>query len=258
MTRDPPASFHDEEQRLRHVYELRDRGIHGGRKVSREQRSLFHPGQLFMAQSFEWEVLRLLKREGYSQLETRRILDVGCGNGTWLGQLIRYGAEPANLAGIDLSAERIEQARMRLPSDVTLVCHSAGAMDFPDAAFDLLFQCTVFTSILDPGLKQQVASEMRRVVRPDGLIVWFDYFVDNPRNPDVRGVGRREIHALFADSHLVLRRVILAPPIARLIGPYSRLACFFLEKLSPLRAYYLAAIRPNKAQVAEPAMITQR
>jgi hypothetical protein len=42
-------------------------------------------------------------------------------------------------------------------------------------------------------MKEQVASEMLRVVKEDGLILWYDYHVNSRWNPDVRGVKRQEI-----------------------------------------------------------------
>ena len=63
---------------------------------------------------------------------------------------------------------------------------------------------------------------MMRVVRPGGLILWYDYHVNNPFNPDVRAVTARELSALFQDCDIERRRVTLAPPLARLVGPRSR------------------------------------
>jgi hypothetical protein len=34
---------------------------------------------------------------------------------------------------------------------------------------------------------------MVRVLKPEGLILWYYYHVNNPSNPDVRGVKCREI-----------------------------------------------------------------
>ena len=36
-------------------------------------------------------------------------------------------------------------------------------------------------------MKQAVAEEMLRVLKPQGLILWYDYHVNNPWNKDVRG-----------------------------------------------------------------------
>jgi len=67
-----------------------------------------------------------------------------------------------------------------------------------DASFDVVTQFTVFSSILDPDLKEQVAQEMIRVTKPGGYILWFDFFVNNPFNHDVRGIGKREIRGLVS------------------------------------------------------------
>src|SRR3712207_7932261 len=59
--------------------------------------------------------------------------------------------------------------------------------------YTTLFRSTVFTSVLDASMQQQMAAEMRRVVKRNGLILWYDYHVNNPWNSDVRGIKRQEI-----------------------------------------------------------------
>jgi hypothetical protein len=46
-------------------------------------------------------------------------------------------------------------------------------------------------------------------------VLWYDFSVDNPHNPDVRGVPLRRLHALFPQAQMRHRRVTLAPPLAR-------------------------------------------
>ena len=53
---------------------------------------------------------------------------------------------------------------------------------------EVVLQSTVFASIVYPDLKRRVAAEMMRVVKPDGFMLWYDYHVNNPWNPEVRGV----------------------------------------------------------------------
>jgi SAM-dependent methyltransferase len=114
--------------------------------------------------------------------------------------------------GVDLLPDRIEAARNLSPTGMQFNCGTAEHLSFPDGSFNLVLAFTVFTSILDAGMKRQVAQEMLRVLRDDGLIVWFDYFVNNPWNPDVRGVGKREIATLFPGCSLSLGRTNLVPP----------------------------------------------
>jgi hypothetical protein len=92
--------------------------------------------------------LDLLKRSGFENLQERKILEVGCGAGFWLREIIKWGANPSNLTGIDLIPDRIAHAKILCPAAVTLRCGNAEDLDFPDASFDLILQSTVFTSIL--------------------------------------------------------------------------------------------------------------
>jgi len=147
------------------------------------------------------------------------------------------------VTGIDLLAERVSKARRLCPPAVRIHCASAAQMPFANERFDLVLQSTVFTSILDPDLKQRVAAEMMRVVKQQGLIVWYDYHVNNPWNNDVRGVKRREITQLFPDCQIELERITLLPPLTRLLARYSYVGCYLLEKLPPLCTHYLGVIR---------------
>ena len=146
-----------------------------------------------MLQERERRLLELLKRAGVDSLKENRILEIGCGQGSWLRDLIQWGRSRENLTGIELLPDRADEARRLCPSGVQVVCGSAAQLDFPAESFDLVLQSTVFTSIQEDGLKAQVAAEMMRVVRPNGLILWYDFRVNNPRNPDVTGVGKTEI-----------------------------------------------------------------
>lgn len=106
-------------------------------------------------------------------------------------------------------------------------------------------QFTVFTSILDIHMKQSIAGEMLRVLKPDGMILWYDYHMNNPKNPDVRGVKKKEIYDLFPDCDIYLKHITLAPPITRLIAPYSWLTCYLLEKMRVFNTHYMGVIKKS-------------
>lgn len=63
----------------------------------------------------ERAIVEAFKRLGIHSLETKKILDIGCGAGGELRNLIRYGAQPENLYDIDLLPERIDMAKMISP-----------------------------------------------------------------------------------------------------------------------------------------------
>ena len=67
------------------------------------------------------------------------------------------------------------------------------------------------------ALQQRLADAMWRWVRPGGGVLWYDFTVDNPRNPDVRGIALARVRRLFPQAALSHERVTLAPPLARAV-----------------------------------------
>lgn len=176
--------------------------------------SLLRPEVWQMWQERQRELLKLLARRPGSPADWRAT-EVGCGAGGNLLDLLRLGLRPAHLTGIELLPERLEAARAALPEGVRLLAGDAAAADLAPASQDLVLQSTVFSSILDDALQQRVADAMWAWLKPGGAVVWYDFTVDNPRNPDVRGVPLQRVRELFPQGQLTARRVTLAPPLAR-------------------------------------------
>ena len=225
----------NEADRIREEYRRREREIPAGFY------DLGRPANLFLRQGQERALLRSLKDERLIPL-AGRVLEVGCGSGNWLEMLERFGARREEMAGIDLDAERVARAAERFPG-ADLRAGDASRLPWEDGRFGLVFQGTVFSSILDPAMRREVAAEMLRVLAPGGAIVWYDFFVDNPSNPNVRGVRRKEIGELFPGCRVRLRRATLAPPLARAIVPASWTLAALLEALRVLDTHYLGVIR---------------
>lgn len=162
------------------------------------------------------ETARLLAGQGIKSLAGLKILDVGCGNGNMLQLFLGWGANPEDLSGIELLEESAEAA-LNLTPNLDVRCGDASLLPWQDSQFDIVCQHTVFTSILDRNMKNAVAAEMRRVLRPGGAILWYDFSYDNPKNADVKGVKRREIAELFPGYTLRIKRITLAPFLARRI-----------------------------------------
>jgi ubiquinone/menaquinone biosynthesis C-methylase UbiE len=224
--------------------EERIRAAYAHREVSVDKRlySYFDLGRLFMMQERERQVLTLLKQHKRHALGKQKILEVGCGDGQILREFIKWGAQPENLAGVDLLPDQICEARRLCPGSVALYCGNVVDLPFPDAAYDLVVQVTAFSSVLDLGLKQQMGREMLRVLKPEGAILWHDFFFNNPRNSDVRGIGLEEIRRLFPDCIVALRRMMLAPPLTRLVAPLSWSLCYCLARLRVFNTHYLGLI----------------
>jgi ubiquinone/menaquinone biosynthesis C-methylase UbiE len=230
-----PAFLKAEEKRIRSVYSRRQKND--------SRYSWFSPGHLFMIQERERRFLQLLKRHSFEPLKTKKILEIGCGTGYWLHEFVKWGAQPENITGVDLLPELVSEARRLCPEGVTVHQGSAAQLEFSDKTFHVVLQSTVFTSILDTAFQAQIATEMIRVLKDDGLIVWYDFHVNNPRNPDVRGITKQDIIRLYPNCSVHLQRITLAPPLARVIAPYSWLSCQILEHVPWLCTHYLGVIQ---------------
>ena len=223
-------------RRLRSVYtRRRQRGIE-------ERYAPYQPANLFRLQGLERATARALLAHGLLPWHARRALDVGCGGGWWLRTLLRWGAPPEQLAGVDVLPEATA-AVQRVHPALAVLQATADALPFADASFDLVSQFTMFSSILDEAVRRRAADEMLRVLCPGGLVLWYDFTV-NPTNRDTHGIGRREAAALFPGCRIESRRVTLAPPLARLVAPRSWPAAEALESVPLLRTHLLMTVRP--------------
>jgi ubiquinone/menaquinone biosynthesis C-methylase UbiE len=221
----------------------RIRAAYARRQWKDSRYSCFDDAHLLLVQERERHVLAALKRNGISDLEGTRILEIGSGSGHWLREFIKWGGRPENIIGLDLIADRVAEAKLLCPGAVRIECGHAGDLPFPGEAFDLVLQSTVFSSILDVTMRRQVAAEMLRVVKRDGIVLWYDLSVNNPWNADVRRIGKHEVRQLFPGCRIELRRVTLAPPVARVLARYSWAACSLLAQMRWLCTHYLGVIR---------------
>lgn len=214
----------------------------------------WRPANLFIYQSRERELVRLLDGLGFLPLTGRRVLDVGCGDGAVLRDLVRLGAAPDCLSGIDLLEDRIEAAR-RLTSGARFDVADAQALPFAGAGFDLVLGFTLLSSLIGDEARRRVATEMARLCSAQGAVVLYDFWT-NPFNPDARPLKRDEVRRLFPGWQATFRSVTLAPPLARMLAPLpaGRLACTLLEMIPFLRTHFLVALRPPRPATPQPGL----
>src|SRR4029077_3549569 len=196
-------------------------------------------------QQRERVLLRELQRAGIRDFGPLKVLDVGCGSG---GELLRFGirgVEASNLYGIDLLPDRIAAARRRNPLWHLSVANAA-TLPWSDRSFDLVSQFTTFSSILSRDVRASSATEIIRVLRPGGYLLWYDFWL-NPTNKGTHGIGPAEVRELFPGFVGRLARVTLAPPISRLVAPHSWSLAVFLGQIPFLRSHYLGVLRKPAA-----------
>ncbi len=166
--------------------------------------TLTNPVVLHLAQERERVALAMLAGQGVD-LDQARILDVGCGAGGEFANWLRWGAPLQGLFGAELILPRAQAAQRAWGGRV--VNASGAALPFADASFDVVAQNVVFSSIVDDTLRQQVAQEMLRVLRPGGWLFWYDAARTRNRDPHFRDLPASEVRALFPGVPLQLQRL---------------------------------------------------
>jgi SAM-dependent methyltransferase len=148
-------------------------------------------------------------------MESLQVLDVGCGVGRSSRLLVDLGVLPQNLLAIDLRESAIVDARQRNPA--IRFRHIADLSEWPRECFDLVVQCTAFSSLPRPKVRKRTASLMEGSVGEDGYIFWWDLLRANtfaggemldPKSlfPRCRSLKERQV-SLYPDLSDSLRRL---------------------------------------------------
>ena len=213
------------------------------RRADAGRYSVLRPEVWQMLHERQRAMLQLFVREGLEDLAALRVTEVGCGSGGNLLELLRLGFAPAYLTGIELLPERHAQARAVLPGATAVWLGDATRAPIEPASQDIVLQSTVFSSLLDDAFQQRLADTMWAWLKPGGAVLWYDFAVDNPRNPDVRGVPLARVRALFPQARISARRVTLAPPLARIVCRWHPAFYGVFNSLPLLRTHRLAWLR---------------
>jgi len=233
---DTQPSQQAEQERIEDVY----RNWHGGAALARY--AWHRPEILQQVAARSRGFADLLSNTVGSDLSSVQVLDVGCGTGGFLRQMIDWGATPANLVGTELQQDRLDLAAPRTASGVRWHCGALTAL--PGASADLIAANTVFSSILDQEVRQQLAADMWRVLRPGGWSLVFDFRYNNPKNPHVRRVTRSELDSFWPGEHQQYRTLLLAPPISRALAGLPALVTETLATVAPpLRSHFIYMVQ---------------
>lgn len=123
---------------------------------------------------------RLLERLEYIRFEPRRILDVGSGTGTCSYHLSDIYKKSEVLA-LDFSTSMLQQAKQkrswtqRLSSRFKYITGDANSLPLTENSVDMIFSNLALQWCPD---LQQVFSEFRRVLKPDGMLLFSTFGPD--------------------------------------------------------------------------------
>lgn len=100
----------------------------------------------------------------HANIDGARILDVGCGLGTYVGKLRQFSDE---VYGVDLDQDKVVQAQARFPN---IYLAPAEELPFPDGYYDVVLLHEVLEHVADD---HRSVAEAHRVVKVGGRLVVF-------------------------------------------------------------------------------------
>ncbi len=175
----------------------------------------------------ELKYIEIIKSR-YDSLDSLKILEIGAGTGINLFLFKKLGLKNENIYANELLSDRYKLLNDLFPEINTLKGDACEIDENLNSSFDIVFQSTVFTSILDYDFKVKLANKMWQLLKPGGIILWYDFIFDNPQNNDVKGVKKNEIIKLFKNhKRIQFYKTTLAPPIGRRVRKFYPLFNIF-------------------------------
>ena len=194
-----------------------------------------NPGVLFQTLAAEQAFFNACRQINHNPPEAN-VLDVGCGAGADIAQLIRIGYVPSKITGIDIQEERLETAR-KIYGGVRILNSDATSMQFEDNSFDLVFESTMFATLPIDAERIAIASEMIRVCKPGGYLLLVDWRTPKPGDKNYKALTRARMASLFklgekTELITVCRRA-LVPPVGRFLSAYLPSIYFLVAAVFP-------------------------
>jgi ubiquinone/menaquinone biosynthesis C-methylase UbiE len=177
------------------------------------------------------------------------VLEVGCGPGTDVFDMVELVGPAGRLVGLDTSEVMIAEARRRAKESHTPITFEVGdvqALPFPDGTFDVCRAERLLEHLVDAG---RALTEMARVTRPGGRIAVFDFdwdtlIIDHPDKETTRtivlsysdsiqnGWIGRQLPRLFKEQHM---KVLSIDPVQVFVH-YALAELFLGSHLAVLQA----------------------
>ena len=126
-------------------------------------------------------------------------LDVCCGTGA---QVIEYGRRGITAVGIDNNTGMLaygikNKSRLNM-ENISFLAGDATALPFEDSSFDIVSVSFALHDKL-PAMRHAVVSEMKRVVKPEGALLFMDFNVPLPKN--IQGIGANIVEYFAGGEH---------------------------------------------------------
>lgn len=186
-------------------------------------------------------ILAGLTREALEPSECR-LLDLGTYTGSDCAGFLQAGFLPEAIIALDLNDKALRSSRERYRWLRALTADAA-KLPFRDGAFDLVYQSTMLSSVLEPARRTAILREAGRVLRSGGVFISYDMRYPNPWNRHTRPLRSSEMRAALTGWELRSESLTGIPPITRLLIKVSRAACRLLEAVPICRSHCLVFAR---------------
>ncbi len=194
-----------------------------------------NPEVLFQVLAMEAALIRAMRFVQHTP-SAAEVLDVGCGGGADILQLVRMGYDPLKITAIDIQEERVVAAR-RLYPQINFIIADATRMDFEDNRFDLVFESTMFATLPADAERVAIAAEMVRVCKPGGYLFLVDWRTPKLRDPNYKALTGGELRRLFTvgttTSLVAVCGGALVPPVGRFLSSHLSSLYFLVARLFP-------------------------
>ncbi len=218
-------------------------GVFKSRTGLEDKYSPDNPGNAFNLLKLSAKLSDYFRRVSSSP-QNLQLLDTGSGQLFWPELFVKLGLSRQNCIGSDLLHWRLAKGH-REGRSISSVAADSSQLPFGDNQFDIVSQFTLMTSVLDEGLRQKIAKEMMRVLKPGGFIIWYDFRYNNPGNDNTRAIGRKELWQLYAPLVSDISSITVVPPLARKIPKNLTPLLTLLHLFPMLRSHYIALIGPK-------------
>ena len=122
------------------------------------------------------------------------VLDVGCGYGRTLDELYHDGYR--NLIGIDFSKGMIERGKQQFPY-LDLRVKENAKISLPDASIDAVILFAVLTCIWTNEEQEQLLTEIRRILKPQGILYVNDFLLNTDERNLTRYAKYKETYGIY-------------------------------------------------------------
>jgi len=123
---------------------------------------------------------KIIERSGLK--EGMRVLDLGCGSGTFTTFLARAVGDKGWVYALDIQPDMLKQLQEKLSrpenrdiKNIELINSSADELPFADGSLDLVCMVSVLQEIPD---RQKALKEVKRVLKPGGVLAISEVLAD--------------------------------------------------------------------------------